>query len=227
MCNSKAILLVGLTSILLPPSACGCGYRSSRGARVHNQGNPPSSSYSQQRAQANVEAAHRAGLREQGSARSVTSGSDGRAASGPLGHALRTSTGASRSENHPGGSDVVEPGARHQDAQASRSSALVPPAGGFCSAEFQAQFGWPDPARAATICQCESGGRSHAVSANGKYRGLFQFSEATWKHWGSGSVFDPYDNSAAAFRLFTKRGWKPWPHCSRKTRARRGFSKQR
>lgn len=87
---------------------------------------------------------------------------------------------------------------------------------GYCSASFQRQFGWPDPEKAARVCQCESGGDPQVVSRNGLYHGLFQFSRDTWEHLGGGDVFDPELNSRRAFELFEKRGWKPWPACARK-----------
>ncbi len=87
------------------------------------------------------------------------------------------------------------------------------PSTGFCSPDYQAQFGWPDPEKAARVCFCESSGNPGAMSPNGRYAGLFQFSEATWNELGGGPVFDPAHNSAQAYRLFQRRGWQPWPHC--------------
>src|SRR5688572_31046264 len=40
-------------------------------------------------------------------------------------------------------------------------SATLPIA--YCSARYQAQFGWPDPEKAARVCQCESNGNPRAV----------------------------------------------------------------
>jgi Transglycosylase-like domain len=89
------------------------------------------------------------------------------------------------------------------------------PTTGFCSPGYQQQFGWPDPVMAARVCHCESSGNPRAVSPNGRYAGLFQFSEATWNEMGGGAVFDPEQNSRRALQLFQRRGWKPWPSCSR------------
>jgi hypothetical protein len=94
-----------------------------------------------------------------------------------------------------------------------RQAPSTVPSDGFCSPGYQAQFGWPDPEKAAQVCHCESSGNPRATSPNGKYAGLFQFSEATWNELGGGPVFDPAHNSAQAYRLFQRRGWKPWPHC--------------
>ncbi|PIE06036.1 MAG: hypothetical protein CSA75_01625 [Sorangium cellulosum] len=89
------------------------------------------------------------------------------------------------------------------------------PQSGYCSPKFQAQFGWPEPEKAAQVCHCESSGNPQALSPNGKYAGLFQFSETTWLELGGGPVFDPTHNSRRAVQLFRKRGWKPWPSCSK------------
>jgi Transglycosylase-like domain len=85
----------------------------------------------------------------------------------------------------------------------------------YCSAAYQARFGWADPEKAARVCRCESKGNPHAVSPNGLYAGLFQFSRATWRSVGAGDPFDPATNSEHAYRLFSRRGWRPWPVCGR------------
>jgi len=86
---------------------------------------------------------------------------------------------------------------------------------GYCSASYQAQFGWADPAKAAKVCRCESGGNPRAVSRNKLYAGLFQFSRETWVSVGGGDPFDPATSSEHAHRLWRRRGWKPWPVCGR------------
>lgn len=86
----------------------------------------------------------------------------------------------------------------------------------YCSAQFQAQFGWDDPAKAARVCQCESSGNAKARSKNGLYVGLFQFSADAWRGLGGGDPFDPWLNSHHAHKLWTRKGWRPWPHCGRK-----------
>jgi len=94
------------------------------------------------------------------------------------------------------------------------STPATPPPTGYCSPAFQAQFGWPDPNDAALVCNCESRGNPRALAPGARYAGLFQFSPSTWKDTGGGDVFDPYTNSRNAFRLWQKRGWRPWPSCS-------------
>lgn len=89
------------------------------------------------------------------------------------------------------------------------------PVSGYCSPNYQARVGWPDPEKAASVCHCESSGNPNALSPNRKHAGLFQFTEATWLELGGGPVFDPWLNSRRALQLYQSRGWKPWPACSR------------
>jgi len=68
----------------------------------------------------------------------------------------------------------------------------------------------------ARIAQCESGGNPAAVSANGRYRGKYQFSRATWR--AMGGTGDPAKASEAeqdrrALALYRLRGTSPWPAC--------------
>jgi lysozyme family protein len=67
------------------------------------------------------------------------------------------------------------------------------------------------------IAECESGGDPSAVSADGRYRGKYQFSLATWQALGGSG--DPasapeseQDQRAAA--LLAARGTSPWPNCA-------------
>ena len=68
----------------------------------------------------------------------------------------------------------------------------------------------------ARIAQCESGGNPAAVSADGRYRGKYQFTRATWRAMGGAG--DParapeaeQDQRAAA--LLAREGTAPWPVC--------------
>jgi resuscitation-promoting factor RpfB len=68
----------------------------------------------------------------------------------------------------------------------------------------------------AKIAQCESGGNPTAVSANGVYRGKYQFSRETWRDLGGSG--DPAAASEAeqdrmAAKLYAQRGSAPWPVC--------------
>jgi Transglycosylase-like domain/Putative peptidoglycan binding domain len=69
----------------------------------------------------------------------------------------------------------------------------------------------------ARIAECESGGDPTAVSPDGRYRGKYQFSRATWRAMGGSG--DPakapeaeQDRLAAA--LLAARGTSPWPNCA-------------
>jgi resuscitation-promoting factor RpfB len=65
----------------------------------------------------------------------------------------------------------------------------------------------------AALARCESGGRPDAVSASGTYRGLYQFSRATWA--GVGGTGDPAAASVAeqtmrAQMLYARSGAGQW-----------------
>src|SRR5215207_4268380 len=67
------------------------------------------------------------------------------------------------------------------------------------------------------IARCESGGDPTAVSANGRYRGKYQFSRATWRAMGGSG--DPAAapesvQDAMAAKLLAARGTSPWPNCA-------------
>jgi peptidoglycan hydrolase-like protein with peptidoglycan-binding domain len=66
------------------------------------------------------------------------------------------------------------------------------------------------------IAQCESGGNPTAVSADGQYRGKYQFDQATWERIGG--TGDPAKAGEAeqdrlAAKLLAQRGTAPWPVC--------------
>lgn len=71
----------------------------------------------------------------------------------------------------------------------------------------------------AALAQCESGGNPRAVSSNGLYYGLYQFSLSTWQSVGGSGL--PSEASAAeqtqrAQALQARSGWGQWPYCSAK-----------
>lgn len=69
------------------------------------------------------------------------------------------------------------------------------------------------------LAQCESGGNPAAVSRNGLYHGLYQFSVSTWRSvGGSGlpSQASPAEQTQRAQALQARSGWGQWPHCSAK-----------
>lgn len=70
---------------------------------------------------------------------------------------------------------------------------------------------------------CESGDDYTAVSANGRYRGAYQFSRSTWDAvasrwypWLEGqdpAEADTWWQDAQARALWSEQGSRPWPHC--------------
>jgi hypothetical protein len=77
----------------------------------------------------------------------------------------------------------------------------------------------------AALRRCESGGDYGAVSANGTYRGAYQFSRSTWNSVAARSMphlvgvdpaaASPADQDAMALALYRSSGANPWPHCGR------------
>jgi hypothetical protein len=66
------------------------------------------------------------------------------------------------------------------------------------------------------IAQCESGGDPAAVSADGTYRGKYQFDRTTWRRMGG--TGDPAaapeaEQDRIAAQLLAQRGTAPWPVC--------------
>lgn len=67
------------------------------------------------------------------------------------------------------------------------------------------------------IAECESGGDPTAVSADGRYRGKYQFDRGTWRALGgsgdpAGAPEAEQDQRAAA--LLARSGTAPWPSCA-------------
>jgi len=70
----------------------------------------------------------------------------------------------------------------------------------------------------AALADCESGGNPRAVSANGRFHGLYQFSVGTWQSvGGSGlpSQASPAEQTQRAQALYNKAGRGQWPTCGR------------
>jgi hypothetical protein len=64
---------------------------------------------------------------------------------------------------------------------------------------------------------CESGNNPTSVSANGLYKGAFQFVDATWQSLGySGRASDHSyaEQLEGAKRLQARSGWSQWPRCA-------------
>ncbi len=99
---------------------------------------------------------------------------------------------------------IVAVGTKARPAPAQRTSSST---GGGADG-----LNWP------ALARCESGGNPRAVSSTGKYRGLYQFSLATWRSVGGQG--DPIDNSAGeqtyrAKLLYNRSGAGQWPHCGK------------
>lgn len=91
----------------------------------------------------------------------------------------------------------------------SSPSASSTPSGGGSSVKL--------PAVLKKIARCESGGNPRAVSSGGRYRGKYQFDQATWE--AAGGTGDPAaapesTQDRIALRLYRKRGTAPWPNCA-------------
>jgi uncharacterized protein YabE (DUF348 family) len=69
------------------------------------------------------------------------------------------------------------------------------------------------------LAQCESGGNPHAVSPNGTYYGLYQFSVSTWHAVGGSGVPSQASSSEQTQRaqiLYSRGGAGQWPVCGRR-----------
>jgi hypothetical protein len=67
------------------------------------------------------------------------------------------------------------------------------------------------------IAECESGGNPRAVSADGRYRGKYQFDLDTWAAiGGSGDPAEAPESvqDRLAVKLYRQRGTAPWPSCA-------------
>jgi lysozyme family protein len=88
---------------------------------------------------------------------------------------------------------------------------------GLSAVALQQRVAMPDAL--ARIATCESGGDPRAVSSDGRYRGKYQFSKATWKAMGGSG--DPAkapeaEQDKRARMLYKQSGPRPWPFCARK-----------
>jgi Transglycosylase-like domain/Putative peptidoglycan binding domain len=87
---------------------------------------------------------------------------------------------------------------------------------GISLAEVHSAEGVHVPAALQRIAACESGGNPRAVSADGTYRGKYQFDRDTWRAIGGHG--DPAKASESeqdrrAVALYRKRGTAPWAGC--------------
>ncbi len=113
---------------------------------------------------------------------------------------------------------------------AERAAAVEAAAASAAAASAAAAAGPPDPAtlsvapappgsllsKFAALRNCESSGNYQDNTGNGYY-GAYQFSLSTWEGLGERglpSQAAPRVQDAAAFTLYSRDGWTPWPACS-------------
>lgn len=66
------------------------------------------------------------------------------------------------------------------------------------------------------LAGCESGGNPRAISAGGRYRGLYQFDIPTWAAVGGEgdpAAAPPAEQTHRAELLYAEQGRAPWPTC--------------
>lgn len=93
-------------------------------------------------------------------------------------------------------------------------AAPVAPAGSIEEIIYAAaaQYGL-DGSYLVSIAACESGLNPGAVNAAG-YHGLFQYDEATWAEYGSGSIYDPAAQALTTAMLISQGQSSRWPNCA-------------
>jgi len=70
-----------------------------------------------------------------------------------------------------------------------------------CSYDWDCEY-------ALAVIRCESNGNADSYNPAGPYIGLFQI----WHGYG-GDLYDPAVNIAAAYAIYSRSGWSPWPNC--------------
>lgn len=88
--------------------------------------------------------------------------------------------------------------------------------------------GEPTAEQWAALRACEASGNYGAVSPGGRFRGAYQFDQATWDHVAKShfphlvgadpAQASPADQDAVALALYRSRGASPWPRCGRALR---------
>ncbi|MDM7855555.1 resuscitation-promoting factor [Cellulomonas alba] len=102
---------------------------------------------------------------------------------------------------------VAQPTVTHHSTTSSSGSSRPAKSGGKASG-----LNW------SALARCESGGRVNAVSSNGLYYGLYQFSVGTWRAvGGSGlpSQASASEQTARAQELYNRSGAGQWPVCGK------------
>ena len=105
--------------------------------------------------------------------------------------------------------EVVAVGTKAKPAAVSTPKAATAPA---AASTASGSLNW------AALAQCESGGRVNAVSSNGLYYGLYQFSLSTWAAMGGSglpSQASAAEQTARAQALYDRSGPGQWPVCGK------------
>lgn len=109
--------------------------------------------------------------------------------------------------------EVVAVGTKAKPAPAPKPAAPAAPASAPAAASATSgSLNW------AALAQCESGGRVDAVSSNGMYYGLYQFSVSTWQAMGGSglpSQASADEQTARAQALYDRSGAGQWPVCGK------------
>ena len=109
--------------------------------------------------------------------------------------------------------EVVAVGTKAKPAPAPKPAAPAAPASAPAAASATSgSLNW------AALARCESGGRVDAVSSNGMYYGLYQFSVSTWQAMGGSglpSQASAAEQTARAQALYDRSGAGQWPVCGK------------
>jgi hypothetical protein len=100
------------------------------------------------------------------------------------------------------------------DFKRERTAPAPPP---LTVADKVAHHSRPAPATLGAIARCESRGDPTAVSGDGRYRGKFQFDQATWESVGGRgdpALAPEREQNRRARVLAAERGSRPWPVCA-------------
>jgi hypothetical protein len=135
----------------------------------------------------------------------------------------RAAEEAARAEQQRKAADAAKRAESAKKADATRSSARKTTLAPAVPTTSAPRSGDPTAEQWAALRRCEASGSYTAVSANGRFRGAYQFDQATWDHVARSSHpslvgvdpagASPADQDAVALALYRSRGASPWPRC--------------
>ncbi|WP_263731816.1 resuscitation-promoting factor [Cellulomonas sp. SG140] len=108
--------------------------------------------------------------------------------------------------------EVVAVGTKAKPVAAPKPAPAAPASAPAAASATSGSLNW------AALAQCESGGRVDAVSSNGLYYGLYQFSVSTWQAMGGSglpSQASAAEQTARAQALYDRSGAGQWPVCGK------------